>query len=151
MRSVRSELASVLTVMTVPVAVALVFPRDALVFRAMPSASASERPASAAFVRLTAAEESLAIRKAKTSWQEGADVAARNLRADVFFPELPEEKFESVMAVEDRRLTYEPRLIDCPLPPFLPSRRAEAPRRIVADGTNEEPLPFPREELLKID
>lgn len=149
MRSVRSELASVLTVMTVPVAVALVFPRDALVFRAMPSAS--ERPASAAFVRLTAAEESLAIRKAKTSWQEGADVAARNLRADVFFPELPEEKFESVMAVEDRRLSYEPKLVCSPLPPFLPSRRAEAPRRIVADGKNEVPLPFPREELLKID
>ena len=149
MRSVRSELLSVLTVMTVPVAVALVFPRDALVFRATPSAS--ERPASAAFVRLTAAEESQAIRKAKTSWQEGADAAARNLRADVFFPELPEEKFESVMAVEDRRLTHDPKLVCSPLPPFLPSLRAEAPRRIAADGTNEEPLPFPREGLLKID
>ena len=149
MRSVRSELASVLTVMTVPVAIALAFPHDALVFKATPAASG--QPASAAFVRLTAAEESLAIRKAKTSWQEGADVAARNLRADVFFPELPEEKFESVMAVGDRRTAYEPKLVCSPLPPFLPSRRAEAPRRIAADGKNEEPLPFSREELLKID
>lgn len=149
MRSMRSELASVLTVMAVPAAVVLVFPRDALVFRATPSAS--ERPAPAAFVRLTAAEESLAIRKAKTSWQEGSDVAARNLRANVFFPELPKEKFESVMSVEDRRLSYEPGLVCSPLPPFLPSRRAKAPQRIVADGKNEVPLPFPREELLKID
>ena len=82
---------------------------------------------------------------------EGADDAARNLRANVFFPELPKEKFESVMSVEDRRLTYEPKLVGCPLPPFLPSLRAEAPLRIAADGKNEEPLPFPREELLKID
>ena len=149
MRSMRSELVSVLTVLTVPVSVALIFPRDALVFRATPSAP--RRPASAAFVHLTAAEESLAIRKAKTSWQEGADDAARNLRANVFFPELPKEKFESVMSVEDRRLTYEPKLVGCPLPPFLPSLRAEAPLRIAADGKNEEPLPFPREELLKID
>lgn len=149
MRSVSSELASVLTVMTVPVAVFLVFPHDALAFRATPTAAG--RPASAAFVRLTVAEESLAIRKAKTSWQEGADGAARNLRADVFFPELPEEKFESVMAVEDRQLAYEPKLVGCPLPPFLPSRRAGAPRRIAADGKNEEPLSFSREDLLKID
>lgn len=149
MRSVRSELASVLTVMAVPVAIALVFPHDALVFKAAPTVSGC--PASAAFVRLTSAEESRAIRKAKTSWQEGADVAARNLRADVFFPELPEQKFESAMAVEDRRIAYEPKLVCSPLPPFLPSRRAEAPRRIASDGKNEEPLPFSREELLKID
>ena len=149
MKSVRSELASALVVMAVAVAVALIFPRDALVFRATPSAS--DRSASAAFVRLTAAEESRAIRKAKTSWQEGADDAVRNLRADVFFSELPKERFESVMSVEDRRLSYEPRRIGSPLPPFLPSRRAEAPRRISADGKNEEPMPFSRAELLRID
>lgn len=148
MKSRCSELASVLTVLAVPVGIALVMPFEFFGFRA--EQREAESSPVAAFVRLTADEEARSLRLAKTSWQ-GMSVSARNQRADIYFSELPAETFSSVMPVRERRPMSDIPVVECGLSPFLPSRRASPPTRIEAAGENASPLPFSREELLKIN
>ena len=148
MKNTRSELASVLTVLAVPVGIALVLPFNAFSFRAARQERASAPVA--AFVRLTADEESRLLRMAKASWQ-APSVNVRNQRADIYFPELPAETFTSVMSVKDRRRQADTPVVECGLSPFLPSRQAPPPAHIAAEGDRNPPLEFSREELLKID
>lgn len=148
MKSSRSELASVLTVLAFPLGIALVMPLDAFCFRAARHESASAPVA--AFVRLTAEGEARMLRAAKASWQ-APSVSVRNQRADIYFPELPAETFTSVMSVKERRRQAETPVVECGLPPFLPSRQAPPPMPITAEGERKPPLQFSREELLKID
>ena len=147
MRSLGSELATVVTVLSIPAGIALVLPYEAFEFKAM---TRTEQTAPvAAFVRLSPEQETRAMLAAKTSWQD--DGSARRQRADIYFAELPEESFPSVMPDRERRRDVRAPIVSCEITPFLPSRRAAPPVRIVPDAKVEDPLPFPREELLKID
>ena len=148
MKSRGSELLSVLTVLAVPAGIALVMPFGAFGFRA--EQRERESAPVAAFVRLTADEEARSLRLAKTSWQ-GMSASVRNQRADIYFSELPAETFSSVMPVRERRPVSDTPVVECGLSPFLPSRRASPPVRIEAEGERKSPLPFSREELLKIN
>lgn len=148
MKSLGSEMASVLTVLAVPVGIASVFPYGVFAFRAT-ACPRVVKPA-AAFVRLTPDEESRAMRAAKTSWQ-GDGSSARNARADIFFSELPAETLPMVLPEKERRRTFEMPVVGCGQSPFLPSLRAAPPARVLPAERQEEPLPFPRDELLKID
>lgn len=148
MKRLGSEMASILTVLTVAVGIASVFPYGALAFRAT-SCSRVVKP-TAAFVRLTPDEEARALRAAKTSWQ-GDGSGVRNARADIFFSELPAETLPTVLSERERTRTFEMPVVGCGMSPFLPSRRAAAPQRIAPPDRQEDPLPFSRKELLKID
>lgn len=138
---------SVATVLALPACIALVLPYGAFEFRA--DVRPERMSPSAAFVRLSPEDETKAMLAAKTSWQN--DGSARLQRADIYFAELPEESLLSVMPDRERRRNVQAPVVGCETSPFLPSRRASPPVRIPLDAKPEEPLPFPREELLKID
>ena len=147
MRSVGSELVSVLTVMAVPAAIALVFPYSALGFRAV----APKRPpeVTAALVRLSAEGERSAVQSAKNSWR-GEDGNVRHLRAEMSFGELPEPPRTSVLSVEERSRRPVPPVATGGIPPYLPSLEAAPPETIGAEKAAPE-LPFAKEEFLRID
>ena len=148
MRSVRSEIASVLTVLAVPVLIACALPYEALRFRA--SETPPRRTFVAAIVRLSPQAELQAMKTAKTSWR-GSD-GARSLRADLFVAELPDDEgSRPVMSAGERARLPDPPVADCGWTPFLPSRKAPPPRKIAPDAAADAGLTFSREELLKID
>jgi len=146
MRSVGSEILSAAAVLLVPAGIVASFPVGAFGFR---TADGVRRSARAAFVKLTPEAERLALRAARTSWQE-KDGGVRHLRTDIFCAELPEEAPVSVLSVRDRSLP--------PAPPaplrgrtaFLPSLRA-APLTLIKAGSEADPPAFSREELLKLN
>ena len=75
MRSIRQELISVAAVISVPAALIAIFPYGAIGFKAVPRPKASKP--SAAFVRLTAAEEAEALKAAKARCAAAARKAGR--------------------------------------------------------------------------
>lgn len=148
MRSLRSEMLTVLIVLAVPAGVALIFPYEVLRFK--PVASCERKVLGAALVRLTPTEEEAAVKAAKTTWRldEGG---VRRLRVAMLFGELPEPPHVSVLNVEDRRHSVEWPLVGRGDVPFLPSLKAGPPARIVPDGAAADMRTFSRNELLKID
>ena len=148
MRSVGSELAGVMAVLSVPAALAFAFPFSAVGFKARETKPSA---APAAFVRLTPAAEAAALRAAKTSWQvEGGDV--RRLRADMSFGELPETPRLSVMSVEERWRPSAPGLVEAGVAPYLPSRKAPPPRQIEPAGdAADDASVFPKSDLRKLE
>lgn len=148
MRGLGRELMSLGAVLAIPVGIAFVLPYEAFQFRA--AARSEGRQSSVAFVRLSSEAEMRAMRVAKTSWQ-GDGESVRNRRADIYFAELPEEDFPSVMPVRERSHEAESDVVGCGRTPFLPSLRAAPPARIAPDDKPEDQPAFSREELLKID
>jgi len=142
------ELASALTVLALPMALALSLPYGAIGF------SAAERPrppsATAAFVVLSAEAEEAAMRSAKSSWQVNAG-GVRRMRVDLSVGELPTDRHRPLVGVCPVAVAAEPPPVAYALPPLVPSRAAPAPARIVDDGPARDERAFPREELLKID
>ena len=86
MRGIRHEVFTLALVASVPVALALVFPYDALGFRPAPCAGAAQ--ASCAFVALDAAEERAVLAAARTAWQVDSKSVA-GLRIDLSSGDLP--------------------------------------------------------------
>ena len=147
MRSWRSELVSVAAVLAIPAGIALVFPYDALCFRAAP-----EKPAdpAVAFVRLSPESERLAMRAARTSWRVKG--GAREMRADLSVAPLPDDGRHPVLSSASRRAAGPAvSLVECGRIPFLPSCRAERPARIPDGKDVVSKPPFSREELLKLN
>lgn len=147
-RSIGSELLRMGTVMAVPLAVAAVFPYDALSFRVNPESG----PASAfvTMVKLDAAAERNAIRQAKSSLR-GESARLRRLQADLSFGELPEEPPRPVLAKPEGLCV--PVLSPMPfgVPSYRPSEAAGRPLVIAVPKVTPVPPTFPREEMLKID
>jgi len=146
-RSVRAEFLLSAAVLTVPVGIFLSFPFGAFGFRASEGVCPSAR---AAFVSLSPEAERQALLSVRTSWRETAG-GARRLRAELLCAELPEDGRISVLTVRDRSR------LPPPLPPigrvrtgFLPSQKAPPPAPIAAKAASD-PLPFPREELLRMN
>ena len=149
LRSLRHEAISLLEVAVIPVAIAFVFPYEAVGFHA--DKRNQESGPSCAFVVLSEAEERVALAAARTSWQVGAKGVQR-LRTDISSGELPPAPIRLVMPTRPKRGTsaapaeYAPNM----LPPTV---AAPPPAAIAPDAVPDHALKqaFSREELLKID
>ena len=147
MRKFRRDLFSLLTVLTVVLAVVAVFPFDGLRFRAAASAA---RPASAAFVTLTEAEETEALQTAKTAWQVSPS-GFRRLRAPLIVGELPECPHGPV-APKPVEMSHESAEVFRVTPVAYPVTHGQPrPRPLLTEPPVSRTLPFSREELLRID
>ena len=146
MKSVRSELLSVMEVFAFPLMIAAAFPRDAIRF----SASRDARPPTgptASIVFLDGESVARAVRAARTvSRRENGDRAY----VDLLAAELPSFGSEPMAAIAPRRTPAALPVMESGVPPFLPSRRAAAPVRISAEPAKDEPT-FSRDELLKLN
>lgn len=149
LRSLRHEAISLLEIAVVPVAIAFVFPYEAVGFRAEKRDQKSSP--SCSFVVLSEEEESVVLAAARTSWQVGSK-GVKELRTDISSGELPPVPLRLVMPTRPMRGTcaapaeYEPNL----LPPTV---SAPPPAVIAPDAVADPALKqaFSREELLKID
>lgn len=149
LRSLRHEAILLLEIAVIPVAVAFVFPYEAVGFRAEKRERGS-RP-SFAFVVLSEDEERVALAAARTSWQVGAK-GVKGLRTDISSGELPPAPIRLVMPTRPKRVEvfapveYTPNA----LPPTV---AAPAPAAIAPEVESDPDAKrvFSKEELLKID
>ena len=149
LRRLRYEIFSFALVASVPVAIALVFPYEAVGFHAKERAVAPV--ADCAFVSLDAAAEHEALAAARTAWQ--VDVkGVRGLRVDLSTGDLPPVPMRPVIR---RRLTRAPEAGTAEYVPNVlpPTVGAAAPGDIAtaADKPAESKQAFSKEDLLKID
>ena len=147
MKGIAGELASLFTVLAIPVGIAAIFPFSAIGFRARPVA---QRAPAVAFVTLNAEEEAAAMRAAKTSWQGNAGNILR-VRADLFLGDLPGGAEKETLDVAERCRPPRAKDVDWAPPPYLPSLAAPPPQAIPEDAPDEEVPAFPREELLSLE
>ena len=149
LRSLRHEAISLLEVAVIPVAIAFVFPYEAVGFHA--EKRNQESGPSCAFVVLSEAEERVALAAARTSWQVGAKGVQR-LRTDISSGELPPAPIRLVMPTRPKRGTSAAPAEYAPnrLPPTVaaPPPAAIAPDAVPDHASKQA---FSREELLKID
>lgn len=149
MKPIRLEFASVLTVLTVPAALSLVFPFGAIGFR--PESRSDRTGASASFVTMSEEEQSQAMRSAKTSWQVNAS-GERKVRADLSVGELPEDPSLSSLEIVSGPTRSPRTVVDSPLAAYPRSLAAPAVKRIPREAEAESRTSaFPKSELLKID
>lgn len=143
---IRHEILSFSLVVSLPVAMALVFPYEAIGFKAR--GTASPGIAYAAFVTLSAEEESVAMKAARASWRVSAsDVRAAELQIE----ELPERPVSAVLGFGDRSPLAPVKALSYELPPYVPSSAAPAPRKLpLRSGPGNVPA-FSKKELLGAD
>lgn len=146
MKSVRSELASMAVVLSVPAVVAAIFPYGALGFRA--ASSARSGPKACAFVTLTPEAERQAFKSARTSFRR-SERDVRWMHADLSADFLPEAALRLDVSVPAVAGPAELPLVKCERVPYLPSAKARPPVRLPPADTDPE-LPFPRGKLLEI-
>ena len=144
MKGLRGDVLSAAAVLSVPLALALAFPREALTF----AASQPEKPSvsSDSIVFLDSAAAAGIVRSAKVLPR--ADRSGMVL--GLLPAELPGPDASMMMALDLGDRAARPSVVESGLLPFLPSRRAEAPVRIPGGEAVDE-LPFPRKELLKLN
>lgn len=149
MKSVRLELASVLTVLAVPAALALVFPYGAIGFR--PGKRPSRPAASAAFVTLSDEEQALAMRSAKSAWQ--VDVSGeRQMRADLSVGDLPEDPSFATLDVAAGPSRSKRSIVESPLAAYPRTSAAPAAKPIAREADADKRVSaFAKSDLLKID
>ena len=148
MRRLRSEIASLAVTLSVPALVFVAFPYEVFSFRAAPSRTAREMTVS--YMSLSSAEERQAVRAARASLR-GDNGDVRGMRADLSGMLADDELARPILsaAVLERSSQAEP--LPCGRVPYSPSQRARPAERIGRAEDGQDPLPFPREELLKID
>ena len=147
MKDVRREFLSLLTALSLPIAVFLVLPYSSLWFA---PADAPDAPAPfAAFVGLTPEQEAQAMRRAKSGGQgESAGLAFRP--ADLILSALPDDAPPPIVRLSDRARPPAPARVGFRPTPYLPTCAAPAPAVIPAEG-DAPPGGFTKEELLKLD
>ena len=146
MRSVRSELLSVVEVLAFPLMIAAAFPFGAIGFSVSRDAQSADAP-TASIVFLDEVSVARVMRAARTMSQ-GEDKGRAYV--NLLPAELPSAGNEPMMAIGSRRTPSALPVVESGIPPFLPSRRADAPVRISAEATKDAPA-FSREELLKLN
>lgn len=144
MKGLREDLLSVAAVLSVPLALALAFPREAIGFAASRDDERGVSTDSIVFLDVSAAAKALRAAKILPRGEGGG------ISADLLPAELPGPDAASMMSVDLQRCPSRPSVVESGLSPFLPSRRAPAPVRI-SGGKTEDGLPFPRSELLKLN
>lgn len=102
----------------------------------------------AAFVTLDADAEAAAVHAARSSWRASSGVQTSE-RARLSCDELPETREPEVLGDANRTRTERPADIDWTPPPLPPGLSAPFPPRDALPET-AAPLPFPREEMLKL-
>ena len=146
MRSVRSELLSVVAVLALPIGIALVFPSGAIGFSpSRPAASPDVRTAAIVFP-----DEGEIARVIRASRTVSRGEEARRSCVNLLPLELPGTGESPTAVIGLRRKPDNPPVVENGIPPFLPSRRAPAPVRISAETAKERPV-FTRDELLKLN
>lgn len=147
MTSLGREIRAVAIVSAMIVGVVLSFPVSELNFKArsVPSTHA----ASAAFIVLTAEEEAMALKAAKSAWQSEA-TATQRMRARLPLGELPEEEVGTVLEFETRAIdgSCPFKILEYPRPAALPSRAQAPMRRLDPEPEVQPPPAFSRENLL---
>ena len=147
-RRLRNEIYSFVLMMAIPSALAIVFPYEAIGFRAVepPESSAAH----CAFVTLTAAEERLALTAARAAWQVNAE-GVRGLRADLSVGELQPTPMVRVLGSRtfgetdaSRATVYEPSVLP-------PSVGAPEPTALPMSEEGVRTSAFTRDDLLRID
>ena len=145
MKGLRGDLLSVAAVLSVPLGLAAVFPREAIGFSASDVVGrAREQEMSIVFLDSDAVSRAVQATRI-LSRKEGGGAGAELLVA-----ELPGPGAVPAMPIEFRSRPKAPAVVEGGVPPFLPSRRAAAPIRI-SGGKDADALPFPRNELLKLN
>lgn len=139
---------SLLMVWTLPFCIAAVFPYEAIGFRASEVRNRRLQDGGSAIVSLSPAQVTASERAAKATWRKGAETGV--WRPNLLVDTLPDAPHLPVMPIAVRSRMSLPPLVEVDVSPFLPSRRAGPPTRIVQDK-EEEPPTFSRDELLKIN
>lgn len=149
MRSLRHEVFALALMASVPVALALVFPYEAVSFR--PSGGSGAPRAVCAFVTLGEDEERAALAAARTAWQVDSK-SVTGLRLDLTAGDLPPSPSGKVAVRRRERGTSAApaEFVPAMLPPTF---AAPAPAAIGAEGdaASEKAPAFSRDDLLKID
>ena len=147
-RSLRSELARLVPVLAMPLAIMCVFPRRSVGFVA--AKSPEPRAPSCAFVRLTEAEEAALLAASRSAWRvDPGDV--RTLRTDLSIDALPDGPVVPMMAERPASAPV-PRALTWVSSLLPPGCGAAAPARIPVETPGERGAEaFPREELLNIE
>ena len=146
MKSVRSELATLASVLAVPTALALVFPYEALDFKAVERKPAAEAVFS--FVRLSPEVQRRAFKAARTSWRAAEDV--RRMRVPLSVETLPNDDNRPMGAETLRPAQTEVPPVSCGRVPYAPSFAAPVPERISSDSRPTMAPVFSRKELLEL-
>lgn len=150
-RRIRHDLLALATLLAVPAAVVLSFPRRAVLYTGLIDA---ETPVSGApfcgFVVLDEAAETKATDLVRSALSVNSR-SVRNLRADLSLSTVEEPPPEPVMDVSDRRRRVAPPLIRWDVAPMPPSLAAPEPRDMSGEAEEDSGPAFPREELLKIE
>ena len=146
MKGFREDLLSVAAVLAVALGFASAIPRELIGFSAGRDVGRPSSPA-ASIVFLDSAAVTRAMRATRILSRHEGD---GNVVADLLAGELPGPVAEPMMPGDSRLRPASPTVIEGGMPPFLPSRRAAAPIRISV-GKDAGSLPFPRDELLKLN
>ena len=145
MKGLREDLLSVAAVLSVLLALALAFPREAICFVASRDDARGMSTDSIVFLDASAAAKALRATKILPRGERGG------IAADLLPAELPGPDAVSMMSVDLQRRPPRPSVVESGLSPFLPSRRAPSPVRISGGKKADDGLPFPRSELLKLN
>ena len=146
MKDVREDLVSIAAVLAVPLVFAAAFPREAVRFAASAGGGSASSPA-VSIVFPDSASVARAMRSTRILSRRGG---GGNAGAGLLTVELPEADLVPMMPVGLCDRPKAPTVLEGGIPPFLPSRRAAAPVRIPAAKRGDS-LPFPRQELLKLN
>ena len=149
MRTLRHECLSACLVLSIPTAICLCFPYEALQFKGR--AATSDLTASAAFVILSPEAEAAALIAAKTAWQSELSTDSR-MRMGLPLGELAEDRDLHSLEVKTTPLEPEPNVpLSYRASAWAPSQKAAEAVRISPDaGASDKPA-FPREELLRLN
>lgn len=145
MKSIRAEMASLLTVLVVPCLVAWVFPYGALEFRAT---AHDATPSSAAFVKLTDQQEVMLLTTAKSAWRVDAQ-GVRHLRADLAVWDLPAPVDQPVLASPDLTMPAPP-IVRFQVGALPPSQAERVLPPLPVEKPDPPPRAFPDADLLRL-
>ena len=148
MKGVRREFLSLLTALSLPMAVFLVLPYSSLWF--VPAETPDASAPFAAFVDLTPEQEAQAMRRAKSGGQ-GETTGFAFRPADLILSALPDDAPPPIVRLPDRARPPAPERVGFRPTPYLPSRAAPAPATIPSEQDAPTPFGFAREELLRLD
>ena len=148
LRSLRHEAISLLEISVIPVAIALLFPYNAVGFRA--NERESGRRSSCAFVTLTDEEERVALAAARTAWQVDAK-GVKWMKPESGPGELP--PMPVVFVIPERPVRGTSAAPAEYTPNSLPPTVAAPPPAVIAPDENmgaEAKQTFSKEDLLKL-
>ena len=147
-RSIRHEIANLMELAIVPVALLFVFPYEAVSFRAEEGLR-DVRPV-CAFVTLNEEDEHAALMAARASWQVDSKNVKR-LRLDLSTDDMPPEPLGPVFKTRPKRdesAALGSEYVPNAMPPTLGAPKA-AVIPVGVDGPVKAPPVFSREEMLK--